>query len=167
MHRYVEAKRLSGLQIDYQLEFHRSFDRQVRRLGTLENSPRVDADQAIHVRLVGSIAHQTAGCDELACRVARGNGVARRPWPQLFAPAEEEHVRADQQRGDSLLDQGGHSRVDFALGAGLCYDQFSSEGSRCRCASFVSASALGLFGSTSMPNAAVPGASSLSNSSLF
>jgi hypothetical protein len=42
--RHFEAERFGGLEVDHEFEFGRLHDRQVSRLGSLENPPGVDAD---------------------------------------------------------------------------------------------------------------------------
>jgi hypothetical protein len=48
------------LEIDHQLEFCRLLDRQIGRLGAVENFSDVDADPTMDRRKVGAIADQTA-----------------------------------------------------------------------------------------------------------
>ena len=47
--RHVEAERLGGLEIDDQFELGRLLDRQVGRLGALENAAGVDAGLPIRI----------------------------------------------------------------------------------------------------------------------
>src|SRR5262245_66342910 len=77
--RNLEAERLGGLEVDHQLELGRLLDRQIARLGALENPADVNAGLAIGVRKVRSIAHQTPGCGVLPQIVDRGNRIAVLP----------------------------------------------------------------------------------------
>src|SRR5712692_1954669 len=53
-YRNFQPERLSGLAVDDEFEPGRLLDRQVGRLGALEDVAGVDADLTIHVRGVGS-----------------------------------------------------------------------------------------------------------------
>src|SRR5262245_47313105 len=64
-----EAKRLGGLEIDDQLEFGRLQDWEVGWLFALQDSAGVDANLAIGVTEVRSIAYQAASRDELTLSV--------------------------------------------------------------------------------------------------
>src|SRR5215467_6738735 len=76
--RNFDAQPLGGLQIDDQFEFRRQRDWQVGWLLALENPPGVDANLSIRVREAPTIAHQTAGRDELTQRVNSRQRIARR-----------------------------------------------------------------------------------------
>ena len=58
--RHIDAKRLCGLQIDYQLELCRLFDRQITRLHTLENSVNERCSPAVLILKIGSICQNAA-----------------------------------------------------------------------------------------------------------
>src|SRR6516225_5237820 len=70
------AERLRGLKVDHQLEFCRLLDRQIGRLGAVEDSPCVSAGLAQAIGDPYAIADQAAGRRELAPRITRWNGVA-------------------------------------------------------------------------------------------
>jgi hypothetical protein len=61
-----EAERLGGLHIDNQFDLCGLLYRQVRRLLTFEDAAGVDASQMRTVGQAAAIAHQPAGCGELA-----------------------------------------------------------------------------------------------------
>src|SRR6266481_5259789 len=71
-----EAERLGGVEIDDQLECRRLLDRQIGRLGALEDLPGVDAGLARDGSEAWSVADQAAGRSELAPLVDRRNGMA-------------------------------------------------------------------------------------------
>src|SRR5215472_6921728 len=71
-----DAELLGSLEIDDQLEGRRLLDRQVGRLGTLEDPSGVKALLAIDSLDARSIADQAAGSDVFAPRVDRRDGVA-------------------------------------------------------------------------------------------
>ncbi len=79
--RHGEPERLSGLEIDDQLDLRDLLDRQIGRLLALEYSAGIKAGQTERVRKIGSITHQAAGCGELAIReeswAPRGGASAR------------------------------------------------------------------------------------------
>src|SRR5712672_1958701 len=89
---HSEAEGLGGRQIDHELELGRLLDRQIGRLGALENFSGVLASLAICSANVGSVAHQTTGCDELTREVNRRDRVARRTCYELKAPTEENRI---------------------------------------------------------------------------
>ena len=57
LRRNFEAKRLRGLQIDHKLELGRLNDREIGRLGALENLAGVNAGLAICIGQACSVAH--------------------------------------------------------------------------------------------------------------
>ena len=73
-----EAKRPRGLEIDHELEFGRLNYGEVAGTGAFEHASGIDADLAIRLGNIGSIAHQTAGLDELTELEHRGHRIARR-----------------------------------------------------------------------------------------
>src|SRR3984893_5062920 len=88
--RNLEPERLGGLEIDDQLELGRLQDGQVGRPRALENPAGIDADLAILVPITDSVAHQAAGCGELAILEDRGHRVPDRPCGELFDLGNEE-----------------------------------------------------------------------------
>src|SRR5215469_6386497 len=56
-----QTKRLRGLEIDQKLKRRRLLNRQIGRLGAVENFSDVDADPVKDSREAGAIADQTAG----------------------------------------------------------------------------------------------------------
>src|SRR5438270_7576002 len=102
--RHGEAERLGGLEVDDQLEGRRVLDRQIGGLGALEDLSRVSADQAKGRSEACSIADQAAGSGEFTPRIDRRNGMARCQRHQLLAPAAQERIRADDERGSMQLD---------------------------------------------------------------
>src|SRR6516225_10035065 len=95
--RDCETKVLRGLEIDDQLEGRRLLDRQIGRLGALQNLSGVNANQAKGSYEVQSIADQAASFDELARLVDRRNAVGCRQRHELLAPVGKERVTADNE----------------------------------------------------------------------
>ena len=73
-----QAECLGGLKVDHELEFGRSYHRQIARLLPLENSSGVVTDMAIGIGNAGPVAHQGAGYHCFPLCVNRQNCVARR-----------------------------------------------------------------------------------------
>ena len=74
--RHGETKRLSGLEIDDQLEFGRLLHRQIGGLLALEYPSRVNAGLVIGSREARCIADQATGSGEFARIIDRRNGIA-------------------------------------------------------------------------------------------
>jgi hypothetical protein len=56
-----------------------------------------DADLTIHVRDIGSVAHQPVGCDVIPLAKKRWNPLAHRRGGKLHATAAEECVGSDEE----------------------------------------------------------------------
>ena len=107
------------LRIDDKLELGRLLDRQVRRLGALEDAADIDAHLPIRVHDVGSVAHQSADLADVARAGCHGERMARRPIGQLQPPAIEKCVLADEQGVGSLASKSREGGVDLADRAGV------------------------------------------------
>src|SRR5262249_42880330 len=112
-----DAEGLGGLEIDDQLDLGGLLDGQITRLFALENFADVNADQTIVFRLIASVAHQPAGCDELAILEDRRHRVANAQRSKLLAPASEQCSRSDDEPAYSQLDQCGKHLIEIALRA--------------------------------------------------
>jgi hypothetical protein len=107
------------LQIDDELELGRLHDRQIGRLGALENFAGVNADLARTVQDVGSVTHQPASRDEFPLGENHWNAVARRQYSKLDTPTVEVIVSHNEEGIGSLTHQGGEGGIDLAVGAPL------------------------------------------------
>ena len=114
-----EAKRLGCLEVDHQIEFCRLLDRQIRRLGALEDLPGVDADLTPERSDIGSIADQAPCANEFLQLICRGNGVTRRQRYDPFALSEKEGIGVDDESVGVLLGNRGESGVKITVVAGL------------------------------------------------
>src|SRR5215831_16760347 len=76
--RNYEAKRLGGLEIDYQLILGRRLHRKICWLFTLEDAIDVAGGAPVLVNKIGSIGYQTAGDDEVAFVVDGWQFMSRR-----------------------------------------------------------------------------------------
>jgi hypothetical protein len=128
---HLDAECSRRLQVDDELEFGRLHNRQVRRLGALEDIAGINADLKKTVREIGRIAHQAAGFDSLASGMGRGNPLARRKRRKLDAPANEEPVGGDEQGLGLLANEDCKGCLDFAAGAGVEDLDLQSDGA-CR-----------------------------------
>src|SRR5215813_12045371 len=73
--RHSETERLSGLEVDYQVELHRLLDGQLGRLDTRKYTADVGSSLLISRSNVGSVAHETANQNELTCHIGCWNGI--------------------------------------------------------------------------------------------
>jgi hypothetical protein len=117
--RHVDAERPRRTQVDDELELGRLHDRQVGGLGALEDAAGIDASLTKHVREVGSVAHQPAGCDIIMSRIGRRNPVARRQGDKLNAAADEECVGSNEEAIGALARKVGKGLIDLVARAGL------------------------------------------------
>ena len=111
----VEAERLSGLQVDDELELGRLIDRQVGGLFALENPSDVKCIASIPVlqcRYHSSSSPPSAINSRLEY-IGR-DGVTRRQRDNLLAPAGKERIGADKERAGALLPQGSEGGVNLA-----------------------------------------------------
>jgi hypothetical protein len=115
----IDAERPGGLQIDDKLKLGRLRDRQIGRLGALENFAGVNADLANTVSDVGSVAHQPASLDEVPLGQNHRNAVARRQHSKLDASTVEVIARGNEEGIGSLTREGGEGSIDLAVRAGF------------------------------------------------
>jgi hypothetical protein len=127
---HIDAERPRRFQIDDELELGRLHDRQIGRVGALENSAGVDADLANTVRDVGSVAHQPAGLDVFPLGENHRNAVARREHSKLDAPTAEVIVGGNEEGIGPFTHQGGEGRIDLAARAGIEETDLEVEGAR-------------------------------------
>src|SRR5262245_16849554 len=104
--RHVEAERIGGLEVDHQFEFGGLLDREVGRIGAVENLAGIDADLAIRRRIRRAIGDETADDRIFTPVVDRGNAVACRERNDPLAPTVEEWIVAYDERAGAPLDQG-------------------------------------------------------------
>jgi hypothetical protein len=70
---------------------------------------------AKHVRDVGSVAHQPAGCHKFTCRISCRNPVARRQSGKLHAAGSEERIGSDEKAIGALARKGGKGKAPVKL----------------------------------------------------
>src|SRR5262252_10485282 len=98
--RHVEAERLSGLEIDDQLELGWLLDWQVCGLSTPENLVDISRGAEIKMRETHPVGHQTAGLDELSSDVNGGQPIACRQFDDHSGIGLEQAVKSDKESVD-------------------------------------------------------------------
>ena len=116
---HFDAERHRRLQVDNELKLGRLHDRQVGRLGALEDTAGINADLTKRVCEAGSVAHQPASFHVLTLRISRGNLVARRQGGKLHALGVEECVARDEEGIGALARKGGKGRIYLPARAGI------------------------------------------------
>src|SRR5260221_6775415 len=96
--RHREAERLRGLEVDNEFELGRLHDRQVSRLGALEDPSGVNAGLAQDSRKARCIADQAAGSGVFPDVIHCGNSMARRQRRELLAMTGEKGVGGGDER---------------------------------------------------------------------
>ena len=104
--RHIEAERLRGLEVDEQIDFHRTLNRQISGPFAFQKTTRKDAEFAKSIIRVGSIANESTLPDTLRLRDADWYLVAHRQIDELVLNGEEEYFAAYQKRARLLLRQG-------------------------------------------------------------
>ena len=93
--------RLGGLLIDHQIELGRLLDRQIRRLGALEDL--VDKYGAAKgCVVVGTVADQPASLDEALERVDHGRAQLERAFEDCIVQVEQAPGEQNDQRAGAL-----------------------------------------------------------------
>src|SRR5215471_3968946 len=92
-----------GSQVDYQLEFGRLMDRQLRGLGPLQNLRGIDAVLAVTLSDAHTVAHQSARDRIFTKLVDRRQPLPRRESDDPIAARIEVRSGCDQQRPRALL----------------------------------------------------------------
>src|SRR5262245_25591054 len=119
VHWHGQAERFCGLEIDDQLEFRRSLDRQVSWLFAFENPAGVNTGEAICIRLAWPITYQSTDVCKLAHKMNCWNRKTCRQPDELIAPTHEKRISSDDDCVNMLLDGTLEGRVGFAFAAGL------------------------------------------------
>src|SRR5262245_61912575 len=129
--RYRDPKRSGRLEVDDQFELGRLLDRQVSRLGPLEDATSVDAQLTIRVLEVGAVTHQATRFDKFAPFVDYGNRVFRRKSNEMVAAVVEERVGSDDHRICASMHIIRESRIEFIRTGGIQCLELQSDSARC------------------------------------
>src|SRR5262252_4016342 len=125
--RDFEAQRLGGFEINDQLELDRLQDGQVDWLGAFENLCRVNANLAVGVDGVYSIAHQAASCSIFTELINRRKHIVRRQNHKLTAAGIEEWIGRKDERCGLLLNHRSKGGVDLIIRARMKYINLQAE----------------------------------------
>src|SRR5438552_17109883 len=117
--RHRETERLGGVEVDDQLEFGRLLDRQIGRLGGLEDLSGVNAHLTGDGTPARSIANQAAGIDKFTPLIDRWDGMARCQRHQLLASVDEQSIGTDEDRMGGRGDEGSEGGVDLVYAGRL------------------------------------------------
>ena len=98
--RYGQVKRFRGFEVDGELDFRGLMHRQVGWLLAVEDSTSIDADEAIGVGKVRSVAHQPTGRDKLTQGVDRRHTNACRKRSKLTQLTIEVWICTDDERAN-------------------------------------------------------------------
>src|SRR5262249_48206176 len=79
----------------------------------------IGASLAPSIQNAAPVGHQAADLSELAVRECRGNTMAHRQIDQLYAPATEKRIAADEKRIMPLAHDCRESRIDLWASAGI------------------------------------------------
>ena len=112
--RYGKAEGFGSFQIDDQLDLGGLLNWEIGRLFPLENSAGVSSDQAVRLREIGSVAHETASDWKLAERIYGWNCVLGRQLDELITLGQKELFAAYNKCAYPLRDEALESRFDLA-----------------------------------------------------
>src|SRR5262245_32650141 len=126
--RHIEAERLRGLEVDEQIDFHRTLNRQVSWPFAFQKTTREDAEFAKSVIHIGSVANERTLPDTFRIRDANWYLVANCQIDELVLNGEEEYFAAHQKGARLLLDKGCKGNNDIVGAAGFQHQQAQAEG---------------------------------------
>jgi hypothetical protein len=112
-----EVERLSGLEVDHELELCRQHNRQITRLLAFEDASGINTDLTICIDTAGAVAHQAAGSDPLARVIDRGNSMSGRQRDNPLPLGHQEHAHPYVQRASPTLDERSKGALDLAAAA--------------------------------------------------
>src|SRR5262245_16235184 len=115
--RDCQAKRLSGPEIDDELELRRLLHREVGGLFALENAGSEQTSLPVRIEKVWSVACQATGMHKFAPLIYRGPTMPSCEHDNLCALAAEQWIGSDQQPRDGLPCEGLECRIDLLNGA--------------------------------------------------
>src|SRR5262245_35332761 len=99
----VEAECRGSIEVDYKVKLGRQHDRYVRGVLTFENPAGIDADLAMRISNVWSVAHQTANFGRFAKGIDCRHFVVSRQRGYLNATVVGQQAAAHHERIDGLL----------------------------------------------------------------
>src|SRR5690242_9654423 len=102
---HLESDGFGGLEVDAQIELGRLLDRQVARLGALEDLVDVVSGAAVHVLVAWPERHQPAGLHQLPVGADAWYAVRRGKGHERLAIVQKHAVGEDMERLRPLLEQ--------------------------------------------------------------
>jgi hypothetical protein len=114
-----DTKGLGGLEIDGQLDLGYLLDRQVGGLFALEDAGSIDAGLPVRVPDIATVAHQAAGCREIAHGMDSRHSMLERQSGKLLCATIEKYVGGDDEPANLKLGQLLECGFDVAFGAGI------------------------------------------------
>src|SRR5262249_3420773 len=121
------VKRPGGFEIDDQLELDQGLDRELIRLGALENSIGVSSGAAVVVEQVAAIGHKAADFGEHSERIDGRDTIARRKRRDLNAICDQKNVRRHDKATVGLVCQPVEHRLDCGFVSNRRTDDLYSE----------------------------------------
>src|SRR5262245_23131892 len=109
-----EAERLGGFEVDDEFEFGRQLNRQLARLGALEDQIDVRGRSAVCVGQINSVRHKAAAAGEEAIRIDRWQAMAGRQGDDEVAIEDGDDIRRYDKGAVRLL----RERIDGAFDLG-------------------------------------------------
>src|SRR4029450_5270885 len=100
-----QAYLLGSFQIDQQLKLRRLLDRQIDRLGALENFVHVDGSAPEQVSVAGGIRHQAPGFYVVSCLVHRRQSVLYGKFRNLLSVTIEQRIQNRNECISAPLDR--------------------------------------------------------------
>src|SRR5215472_10260754 len=113
-----EAEPFRRPQVDHKLEPGGQYDRQIARLGAVEDAPDISPDLPVYLDDVDAVADEPAGHGIFAKLVHRRYAVSGRQGSDPAAMRIEERGARDSERPDALGCDGVKCRVDLVLAVG-------------------------------------------------
>src|SRR5262249_161601 len=121
--RHADAQRLSGFEIDDQFKLGRLHDRQFGGIFTVENPAGINAGQAVAVKNVSSVAHQTGSRRKNTIRIDRRHSRANRQSSELVEAAKEDRACANYEPVNSQTFYVCEDRIEVTFAPDIEYMQ--------------------------------------------
>src|SRR2546423_10526617 len=128
--RNFHTERSRSVEVYNELELGRLENRQVDRLGALEEARGIGPDLTKGVEDIGAVAHQPASFGIGARRVDGRQRVTRRQHSKLDAPRIEERAWGDEKSVGLLVCDTRKRLIDFAAGGNLANENLLPTDSR-------------------------------------
>jgi len=125
--RYLDSKRLGGLEVDHQLEFGRLHYRHLGRVGSFENLAAIDSGLAIHAADTRTIADQAAAERILPFEMDRRDALLRGERGYRIALTEQHRICRDKDRIRTFANKGLERHLEIILAPHVEHERLLSE----------------------------------------